>query len=76
VAERGTTKRNSRIPDELWDPALAKAARMADDGYLGDNGRFSVADVLRAALRVYNAETDAETAERLGLKSMLAEAGQ
>jgi hypothetical protein len=75
-ASRGTEKHNLRIPPETWDPAEAKAKRLASAGYLGEHGRFSVSDAVRADLRAMNEETDEQTIERLGLKSMLAEAGQ
>jgi hypothetical protein len=74
--QRGTEKHNLRIPPEIWDPAKAKAERLAAAGYLGEHGRFSTADSVRAELARLGTETDAETIERLGLASMLTRADQ
>lgn len=45
---RGTTKRSIRIPDALWDPALAKAKRRGE----------TLNEVIRAALERYLTQDD------------------
>lgn len=62
-----TTKHNMRIPDEIWDPATAKAERLAQFGYKGANGPYSVTDLCRDSLRQATGESDEATARRLGL---------
>lgn len=62
-----TVKHNMRIPDDVWDPAADKAERLADLGYLGDNGPFSTTDLVRASLRLAGVETVEQTVLRLGL---------
>jgi hypothetical protein len=73
---QGTQKRNSRIPDELWIPAQEKAERMAKAGYRSGSYKFSVAAVLRDALRVFLDESDAESVQRLGLVAAPVEVSQ
>ena len=62
-----TIKHNMRIPDEIWDPATDKAGRLADLGYRGANGPYSVTVLCRDSLRQAGEESDERTALRLGL---------
>lgn len=72
-----TEKHNLRIGAERWAAAVAKVTRMARAGYLsiayvngqqGAKRRLSVTDIVCAALDTFIAESDSDTAVRLGLR--------
>lgn len=62
-----TTKHNMRMPDEIWDAAVLKSARLAALGYQGENGPYSTTDLCRDSLWAASEETDERTILRLGL---------
>lgn len=62
-----TKKHNMRIPDDVWETAGLKAARLAALGYKGENGKYSVTDLCRDNLRQAADEPDERTVLRLGL---------
>lgn len=64
-----TTKHNMRIPEDIWDPAVVKAERLARLGYRGANGPYSVTDLCRDSLRQAGGESDEQTVLRLGLST-------
>lgn len=57
-----TRKHNMRIKDEKWTAASTKAARLRKSGH-----RTNVTDLVNRALDQFNAETDEESIQRLGL---------